>query len=119
MNKKFYTYIMAGKRNGKLYVGVTTDLIKRVSEHNAAQVDGIVGRPVARRLVYFEQYADAAAARRRQNRLRQWHRNWIFALIEIDNPNWCDLCAQIQVSRRSNTLGQAAACHTSALTAGL
>lgn len=108
MNKKFYTYIMASKRNGKLYVGVTSDLNKRVSEHNADRVDGISGRQAARRLVYFEQYADAASAIRRENRLRQWRRNWTYALIEIDNPKWCDLGTQIEASRRSNTLGRAA-----------
>ena len=87
----YYTYIMASQRYGILYVGVTSDLIRRVNEHKNDLDEGFTKKYQVHRLVYFEQYEDVNQAIRREKRLKEWHRNWKIALIEIDNPNWRDL----------------------------
>ena len=103
MDKRYYTYIMASQRNGTLYVGVTSDLIKRAYQHKNNLAEGFAAKNGAHLLVYFEQHLDVNAAIRREKRLKQWHRKWKLALIEIDNPNWRDLYSEVTGSR-----GQAA-----------
>ncbi len=111
MDKTYYTYIMASKRNGTLYVGITSDLIKRVYEHKNNQVEGITSQYKVRQLVYFEQHLEVTAAIRHEKRLKKWHRQWKLALIEIDNPQWQDLYFEITGSSQANPSTQAAACH--------
>ena len=99
MNKTYYTYIMASKRNGTLYIGVTSDLIKRVYEHKNDLVDGFTSKYSVHHLVYFEQHGDVAAAIQREKRLKEWQRKWKLALIEIYNPEWINLYDKITGSR--------------------
>ena len=99
MKGYYYTYIMASKRNGTLYIGVTSDLIKRVYEHKNDLVEGFTNRYSVHYLVYFEQHEDITAAIHREKRLKEWQRNWKLALIEIDNPEWADLYDEITGSR--------------------
>jgi putative endonuclease len=99
MNKTYCTYIMASKRNGTLYVGVTSDLIKRVYEHKNDLVAGFTKDYHVHRLVYFEQHEDVTAAIHREKRLKEWQRKWKLALIEISNPQWTDLYDEITGSR--------------------
>jgi len=108
MDRTYYTYIMASQRNGTLYVGVTSDLIKRVYEHKNNLAEGFTSKYDVHQLVYFEQHLDVTVAIRREKRLKEWHRKWKLALIEIDNPNWRDLYFDITGSRRSDASGQAA-----------
>ncbi len=91
MEKTYYTYILASQRNGTLYVGVTSNLIKRVYEHKNNLVEGFTKKYAVHRLVYFEQHEDVNQAIHREKRLKEWQRNWKIALIEIDNPTWLDL----------------------------
>ena len=91
MNKTYYTYIMASKRNGTLYVGVTSDLIKRVYEHKNDLVAGFTKKYRVHHLVYFKQHEDVTAAIHHEKRLKEWQRKWILALIETSNPQWTDL----------------------------
>ena len=107
MDKRYYTYIMASQRNGTLYIGVTSNLIKRVYEHKNNLVDGFTSKYKVHHLVYFEQHLDVSTAIRREKRLKEWHRNWKVALIEIDNPGWTDLYTEITGSSRSDASGQA------------
>lgn len=100
MDKIYYTYILASKRDGTLHVGVTSDLIRRVHEHKNNLVEGFTSQHEVHQLVYFEQHLDVNAAIRREMRLKEWHRKWQQALIEIENPHWRDLYLDITGSRR-------------------
>ena len=108
MEKYYYTYILASKRNGTLYVGVTSDLIKRVYQHRNNLVEGFTSRYRVHLLVYFEQYHDVLTAIQREKRLKEWQRKWKLALIEKHNPKWRDLYPEITGSRRSDVSGQTA-----------
>ena len=99
MEKNYYTYILANKRNGTLYVGVTSDLIKRVYQHQNNLVEGFTSKYQVHRLVYYEQHGDVLSAIRREKRLKEWQRKWKLALIEISNPQWKDLYFEITGSR--------------------
>ena len=87
----YYVYILASKRNGTLYVGVTNHLARRVYEHKRDAADGFTKRYGVKMLVYPETHESIAAARERENRIKRWKRAWKLALIERDNPDWNDL----------------------------
>ena len=84
-------YIMASKRNGTLYTGVTGNLIKRVWEHKNNLVEGFTKRYSVHKLVYFEQHEDMISAITREKRIKKWNRAWKIRLIEQQNPEWNDL----------------------------
>jgi putative endonuclease len=84
-------YILASQRNGTLYTGVTSDLIKRVWEHKNDQAEGFTKKYAVHLLVYFEQYEDMNAAITREKQIKKWNRAWKLRLIEEKNPNWKDL----------------------------
>lgn len=86
-----FVYILASKKNGTLYIGVTADLIKRVYEHKAKLVKGFTSKYNVTRLVYYEIYDDISYAISRETRLKGWKRAWKIALIEKENPYWNDL----------------------------
>lgn len=88
-------YILASQRNGTLYVGVTSDLVRRVWEHKNDAVDGFTKRYVAYNLVYYELHADMLAAIAREKQLKKWNRAWKIELIEAGNPEWRDLWEEI------------------------
>ncbi len=90
-NKQYYVYIMASKRDGMLYIGVTSDLIKRVYEHKNDLVAGFTNKYHIHNLVYFEIAKDAIIAITREKQLKNWNRAWKIALIEKTNPEWRDL----------------------------
>jgi len=99
MDKTCYTYIMASKRNGTIYVGVTSDLIKRVYQHRNNLIEGFTSKYKVHHLVYYEQHLDITTAIRREKRLKEWRRKWKLALIEENNPRWRDLYPEIAGSR--------------------
>ncbi|MGH8108042.1 MAG: GIY-YIG nuclease family protein [Arenimonas sp.] len=84
-------HIMASQRNGTLYIGVTSDLIKRVSEHKQSLVSSFVSHYRVMNLVYYEQAEDRLAAIARERQLKKWNREWKIRLIEEMNPYWNDL----------------------------
>jgi putative endonuclease len=84
-------YILASKKNGTLYIGVTSDLIKRAWEHKNDLVEGFTKKYGVHVLVYFELHEDMAAAIQREKQLKKWNRDWKIDLIEKDNPEWADL----------------------------
>jgi len=98
MKKSYYTYILASKRNGALYVGMTTDLAGCVLDHKCNLVAGITSQYAIHRLVYFERHEDAASASQRENAIKQIHRLWKLDLIEQHNPQWRDLYNDIAPS---------------------
>jgi len=89
--KTYYVYILASKRKGTLYVGITNDLIRRIHEHKNNQIDGFTRKYKIHRLVYYEQFDDSYSAIQREKRLKRWLRKWKIELIESVNPDWCDL----------------------------
>jgi|ERR1700687_3634863 len=96
MDKRFCVYILASKRNGTLYVGVTSTLAKRVWEHKEKVTGGFTARYGVDRLVYFELHGSAEAAIRREKQLKKWKRAWKIRLIEGKNPDWGDLYEEVR-----------------------
>lgn len=91
MNKIFHVYIMASKRYGTLYTGVTSDLIRRIRQHKEGLADGFTKKYSVKTLVYYEPFESADAAIQREKRIKDWKRQWKIDLIEKANPNWHDL----------------------------
>jgi putative endonuclease len=95
MNVPFLVYILASKRNGTLYVGVTNDLARRMSEHKAKLVPGFTRKYSVDQLVYFESFDSILEARAREHAVKRWRRAWKIALIEKLNPEWHDLTSDL------------------------
>ena len=89
--KQYYVYILANDRNGTLYIGVTSDLIKRIYEHRSDLVDGFTQEHQVHQLVYYEITDDINSAIAREKQLKSWNRKWKIDLIEKTNPQWEDL----------------------------
>ena len=90
-DQTYYVYIMAGRRNGTLYIGVTNDLIRRVYEHKNDLVEGFTHKYRVHKLVYWEETKNIETAIQREKQLKQWKRQWKLALIEEHNAYWRDL----------------------------
>jgi putative endonuclease len=88
-------YILTSKRNGTLYVGVTSNLVKRVWEHKNNVVAGFTKRYSVHLLVWYELHETMSSAITREKQLKNWQRKWKLELIESINPNWCDLYFEI------------------------
>jgi putative endonuclease len=88
-------YILASKRNGTLYIGVTSDLVKRGWEHRTNAVDGFTKKYNVHKLVYYEVCDDMISAISRERQLKKWRRAWKLRLIEERNPEWRDLWQEI------------------------
>jgi len=95
MERTYYVYVLASRRNGTLYVGMTSDLVKRVWEHKSKQVEGFTKQHRVDRLVYYEAYDDACDATTRERQMKKWRREWKVALVEKENPGWLDLYEEI------------------------
>lgn len=95
MAKQPCVYLMASRRNGTLYVGVTSDLIKRVWEHKQDSVEGFTKRYGVHILVWYELHQTMESAIVREKRLKEWKRGWKLELIEQGNPEWRDLYSDL------------------------
>ena len=95
MAKQPAVYILASRKNGTLYIGVTTDLIKRIWHHRNIISEGFSSRYAVHKLVYFELHPNMTQALSREKRLKKWHRSWREKIIEEKNPEWLDLWNQI------------------------
>ena len=93
--RNYFVYILANKRNGTLYIGVTNNLIRRIKEHKGGLVEGFTKTYSVNQLVYFEagQYVNDAIYREKQ--LKHWNRKWKLKLIEDSNPEWKDLYEEL------------------------
>ena len=91
MNRQPAVYILANKRNGTLYIGVTSDLVRRVWEHKNNMIEGFTKRYQVHRLVWYELHESMESAIIREKRLKDWKRAWKLELIEGKNPDWLDL----------------------------
>ena len=90
MNKPGYLYLMASGRNGTTYLGVTSDLLKRVWQHRNEVIDSFSKKYGCTRLVWYEAFDDVQQARQRELQMKKWKRAWKVDLIERDNPQWLD-----------------------------
>jgi putative endonuclease len=95
MDTAFFVYILASKRNGTLYIGVTNNLARRVVEHKAKLVPGFTRQYGVDLLVYFEAFQSVLEARAREHAMKRWRRAWKIELIEKLNPDWRDLTDQL------------------------
>ena len=95
MAKQFFVYITASKRNGTLYVGVTSDLPGRAWQHKNKVVDGFTAKYEVDLLVYFEPHEQGETAILRERQIKKWRRAWKIRLIEESNPQWRDLYDEI------------------------
>ncbi|MBP1464145.1 GIY-YIG nuclease family protein [Candidatus Chloroploca sp. M-50] len=87
----YFVYILASKRNGTLYIGMTSNLIRRVWQHKQGVYEGFTKIYGVHTLVYYEVMSDTMAAIRREKQLKKWRRRWKLHLIEQQNPAWHDL----------------------------
>jgi putative endonuclease len=87
----YYVYITASKKNGTLYIGVTSSLKKRIYEHKNGLIDGFTKKYKVDKLVYFEMTNDVNGAIQREKQMKKWRRDWKINLIEKENPCWKDL----------------------------
>ena len=89
--KSYWVYILASKRNGTLYVGVTSDLWRRIYEHKQKLIECFTKKYNVTQLVYTEEFQDINDAIHREKCIKKWNRSWKLKLIEAQNPDWRDL----------------------------
>jgi putative endonuclease len=95
LNVSYYVYILASRPGGAIYIGATSDLVRRVWEHRQGFVEGFTKKYNVHRLVHFETYDDVRDAIQRERTMKHWRRAWKAALIERENPDWRDLYEEI------------------------
>jgi len=93
--KNYFVYILASKKNGTLYIGVTNDLVRRIDEHKNNLADGFTKKYNVKNLVYYEHTESIESAIKREKQMKEWQRSWKIELIEKDNPGWKDLSLDI------------------------
>jgi putative endonuclease len=91
----YYVYLIASRKDGAIYIGVTNDIVRRVYEHRIKAVPGFTFKYNITKLVWFEIYDDPVSAISREKELKKWKRSWKVALIEAQNPLWNDLYESI------------------------
>ena len=96
MPKTYYVYILAKRRNGTLYTGMTGDLARRIRQHKNRETEGFTRKYGVTRLVYFEAHGSPREAIRREKQIKKWKRVWKLRLIESVNPEWKDLSEELQ-----------------------
>ncbi|MBL7107439.1 MAG: GIY-YIG nuclease family protein [Phycisphaerae bacterium] len=89
--KNYYVYILASKKNGTIYIGITNNLAKRIYQHKTNLVEGFTKKYQVHNLVYFEYFVNVSSAINREKQLKKWNRQWKINLIEKENPQWHDL----------------------------
>jgi len=94
--KSYYVYILASRRNGTLYIGITNSLLRRVYEHKEGLINGFTKKYDVNNLVYYEQFDDVNSAIQFEKKLKKWNRKWKLDLIEKENPEWKDLYENIR-----------------------
>ena len=93
--KQYYVYILASRKNGTLYIGVTNNLLKRVYKHKNNLIEGFTQKYGVHNLVYYEVHDNIGKAITREKQMKKWKRQWKIELIETDNPPWKDLYLDI------------------------
>ncbi len=91
-------YIVASRRNGTIYTGVTSDLIQRLHQHRTGTFPGFTADHNCHRLVWLERHETMETAIQREKRIKKWNRDWKQNLVERDNPHWSDLSSGLGFS---------------------
>ncbi len=91
MDKRYYVYILAGKRNGTLYTGMTSDIRQRMRQHKGKDFEGFTSKYGVDKLVWYEMYDNPRDAIAREKQIKKWRRVWKLKVIEELNPEWKDL----------------------------
>ena len=91
----YYVYILASRKKGKLYIGITKNMKKRIGEHRNDFLNGFTERNKVKKLVYYEQNDSKESAVLREKQLKKWNNSWKIKLIEKFNPDWKDLYSGI------------------------
>jgi len=92
----YYVHILASRKDGAIYIGVTNDIVRRVFEHRQKAVPGFTTKYNITRLVWFDVYDDPISAISREKELKKWRRDWKVQSIEKENPQWLDLYESIR-----------------------
>jgi putative endonuclease len=95
LTRSYFVYLLASRRNGTLYVGVTNDLAKRVWQHKQGMIEGFTEKYGVKTLVWYEQTDSVEAAIVREKQIKKWNRDWKVKLIEKRNPQWKDLYLEV------------------------
>ncbi len=93
--KQYYVYILANKKYGTIYIGITSNIVQRIWQHKQGLAEGFTKKYDVHHLVYYEIHADVYEAINREKRLKKWNRQWKINLIEQDNPQWLDLSMEL------------------------
>jgi putative endonuclease len=93
--RQYYVYIVTNRTRGTLYVGVTSDLVRRIAQHKGKMLPGFTATHGLDKLVYYEVFGDVTEAIRREKRLKRWNRAWKIEAIEGKNPYWKDLYLEL------------------------
>lgn len=93
--KEYYVYILASQKYGTLYIGITSNLLKRVYQHKEGLVAGFTKKYHVHKLVYYEVHEDVHEAILREKQMKKWRRDWKINLIERDNPQWLDIYCEL------------------------
>jgi putative endonuclease len=105
MEKYYYVYILANNRNGTLYIGITSEIVKRIWQHREKVFQGFTEKYNINKLVYYEIFKDPQNAIKWEKRLKKYKREWKINIIEKDNPEWKDLYDQL-ISGLPEQVGQ-------------
>ena len=92
---QYYVYILASKKNGTLYIGLTNNLLRRVYEHKNDIIKGFTKKYSVHNLVYYERHNDINRAINREKQMKKWERQWKINLIQKSNPQWKDLYREL------------------------
>ena len=91
LQKSYYVYMLASKKYGTLYIGVTSQLLNRIYQHKQNVAPRFTSKYKVHQLIYFEEHVEIHEALLREKQLKKWHRDWKINLIEQNNPEWLDL----------------------------
>jgi putative endonuclease len=91
----YFVYLLASKKYGTLYIGVTGDLISRIAQHKSGEIKGFTSQYNVKVLVWYQEYGAAQEAIQRETNMKRWKRDWKISLIERENPGWLDLYPQL------------------------
>jgi putative endonuclease len=108
MEREPFVYILASRFRGTIYIGVTSDLMRRIWEHRSGIKSAFPSKYGVWRLVHFEPFGDMERAIAREKQLKNWHRRWKVNLIEEKNPHWLDLALDLGFERMPERREQAA-----------
>ena len=95
--RRFFVYILASRKHGTLYIGISGNLPERIEQHRLGAILGFTRKYSVKRLVYFEEWPDAPSALLREKQMKKWNRDWKIQLIEERNPDWADLSSLLHL----------------------